>query len=246
MKLKDAIIQSNAEKIAKIAVKHCLALGKTWDTPMQTVLACVLKNPELSPGNIGTEKDDADSVIGKWVGRYFSGYENRPSRRISALPGTVADPIIDTIIAGRLTHLSLAQLESIQYAHRLSMSAENILGLLLEEYLAEKLTDVGWYCAWGETVKSVDFVGVNGQLLQIKNRSNSENSSSSRVREGTEIMKWYRVKHTNGCYMWDELNAVCAAELFSEDDFRAFVVQVLRQNPACLALEPDNPWQGSI
>jgi hypothetical protein len=42
------------------------------------------------------------------------------------------------------------------------MSAENILGLILEEYLANNFKDEGWHCAWGDTVNSVDFVNENG------------------------------------------------------------------------------------
>jgi len=64
--------------------------------------------------------------------------------------------------------------------------------------LADNLIAYGWHCAWGETIRSVDFCSEDGQLLQIKNRSNSENSSSSRVREGTNIIKWFRVNALTG------------------------------------------------
>ena len=45
------------------------------------------------------------------------------------------------------------------------MSAENILGILLEEFLFEKLSPAGWAMAWGETVKHVDFCHKDGRLL---------------------------------------------------------------------------------
>jgi transcriptional regulator with XRE-family HTH domain len=67
-----------------------------------------------------------------------------------------------------------------------------------EEYLAEKLLPYGWYCCWGETMKSVDFCTQNGDLLQVKNRSNSENSSSNKIRQGTAIIKWHRINASNG------------------------------------------------
>jgi len=122
------------------------------------------------------------------------------------------------------------------------MSAENILGLILEEYLSEKLQGDGWHCAWGETVKSVDFVHEDGRLLQIKNRSNSENSSSSTVRVGTEIEKWFRIKADRIEYMWEKLNDICGTTELSEESFVIFVQKTISDNPKCLAIEPDNPW----
>jgi hypothetical protein len=44
----------------------------------------------------------------------------------------------------------------IEFAHRLAMSAENLLGPFVEEYVFERLKSHGWALAWGETVKSVD------------------------------------------------------------------------------------------
>jgi hypothetical protein len=122
------------------------------------------------------------------------------------------------------------------------MSAENILGLLLEEFLAQQLADFDWYCAWGETVRSVDFCQAQGGLLQIKNRSNSENSSSSRVRIGTDIEKWYRVDARTGNYCWEELNRKYNTDRFSEESFRRFVVEAISNNPNALPVEIGNPW----
>ncbi len=154
----------------------------------------------------------------------------------------MADPIIDKIIGSRLTHLTANDLEKIKFAHRLSMSAENILGLMLEEYLANNLESVGWHCAWGETVKSVDFVHEDGRLLQIKNRSNSENSSSSAVRAGTQIQKWFRIKADRIEYMWEHINKICAMDNLSEKSFEKFVHKCVSQNPSCVAIEKENPW----
>jgi len=123
------------------------------------------------------------------------------------------------------------------------MSAENILGLMLEEYLSINLQKHGWHCAWGETVRSVDFVNEDGSLLQIKNRSNSENSSSSAVRDGTEIEKWYRIKADRIEYMWASLNKICGTKHLSENDFVVFAKTTIKKNPNCLAVEKENPWQ---
>ncbi len=122
------------------------------------------------------------------------------------------------------------------------MSAENILGEILEEYISESLLGTGWHCAWGETVKSVDFVHEDGRLLQIKNRSNSENSSSSSVRAGTEIEKWYRIKADRIEYMWDALNRICGTDHLSESSFENFVIKCVSNNPDCMSVEEDNTW----
>ncbi|BAZ04311.1 SinI family restriction endonuclease [Calothrix sp. NIES-3974] len=207
----------------------------------RTILTACYRNPGLSP----TLKANTPEALAKaWLKKYNDSYENRISRRISQLPGTVADPIVSIIINARLIGLTTEHLEQIKYAHRLSMSAENIQGLLLEEFLAEQLADYGWYCCWGESVRHVDFCNVDGSLLQIKNRSNSENSSSSRVRINQPIEKWYRVDARTGSYRWFYFNDKYDTDRFSEENFVAFVQQVLIGNPDALAIEVNNPWKG--
>ncbi|WP_205369958.1 SinI family restriction endonuclease [Thermoleptolyngbya sp. PKUAC-SCTB121] len=206
----------------------------------RTILTACYRNPGLSP----TLKANTPEALAKaWLKKYNDSYENRISRRISQLPSTVADPIVSIIIKARLTGLTTEHLEQIKYAHRLSMSAENIQGLLLEEFLAEQLADYGWYCCWGESVRHVDFCNVDGSLLQVKNRSNSENSSSSRVRINQPIEKWHRVDARTGSYQWSYFNDKYNTNRFSEENFVAFVQQVLIGNPDALAIEVDNPWK---
>ena len=74
------------------------------------------------------------------------------------------------------------------------MSAENIQGNLLEEYIAQKVRPYGFIWCEGNVLRAIDFCNTDGSLfLQIKNKSNTENSSSSNIREGTSIEKWYRL-----------------------------------------------------
>lgn len=241
MKLNTAIeaLGSQAEEIAK---SYAGGLDLNWDDGIGVIFKAMLQNPTLVPNNIGGINDSAEEVIRKWVVKYDSGYKQRISKRVSKLPGTVPDPVIDKIIQGKLTHLTEDDLKKICFSHRLSMSAENILGLLLEEFLALELLEFGWHCAWGETMGSVDFVNKDGSLLQIKNRSNSENSSSSRVRVGTNILKWHRVDAATGTYLWGELNTKFSTEKFSEENFIRFVTEVMSQNKNALSVEADNPW----
>ena len=240
MKLKTAIKKLGTKKAIQIAKTIASDENIDFSQGSRFVFSVIANDIERIPGNI--DGKDEETVIRKWLRKYQAGYNGRASKRISNPPGTVADPIIDEIIGARLVKLNQKALKKISYAHRLSMSAENILGLILEEYLSESLLEHGWHCAWGSTVKSVDFVNEDGRLLQIKNRSNSENSSSSAVRDGTEIKKWYRIKAGKVEYLWDKLNNICGTKHLSEESFVEFVKRTLSSNPDCLAVEKENPW----
>lgn len=243
MKLKDAIQILGEKPASALAQQQANELGLDWNGSVKFIFKIVANDPDRVPGNIGGGNDDERSAIQKWLQKYQTGMEGRASKRISNPPGTIADPIIEEIIGARLTGLTKADLNKVTYAHRLGMSAENILGLMLEEYLSINLQKHGWHCAWGETVRSVDFVNEDGSLLQIKNRSNSENSSSSAVRNGTEIEKWYRIRADRIEYMWASLNKICGTKHLSEDAFVDFVKSTIKKNPSCLAVEKENPWQ---
>ena len=242
MKLKKALENLGAVKANKVAKKLSLELNLDWADGLKFVFSAMVNDLERVPGNIGGVHDDEKTAIKKWLVKYNNGYEGRATCRISNPPGTVSDPIIDKIIGARLTKLTKDDLNKISYAHRLGMSAENILGLILEDYLSINLKDAGWHCAWGETIKSVDFIHKDGRLLQIKNRSNSENSSSSAVRKGTVIEKWYRIKANKIEYMWESLNEICNTTVLSEKSFIKFVSKCIKKNPECLAVEENNPW----
>jgi hypothetical protein len=206
----------------------------------RVILTACYSNPGLA-AKIKAKTPEA--IAQTWLKKYDKSYQNRASQRISKLPGTIADPIIQTIIQARLPQLTPAQLHQINYAHRLAMSAENIQGLLLEEFLAEQLLDYGWHCCWGEVIRHVDFCHEDGSLLQIKNRNNSENSSSAKVREHYPIEKWFRIKAATGQYEWDFFNDKYKTHRFSEENFIDFVRQVLHANPNALSIEAENPWQ---
>ena len=168
-----------------------------------------------------------------FVNKYVNGCRSRASMRIGKKSATIPDKIINTIIITRYPELTAKNVENIVEGHKIAMVAENILGYLLEEYIYNSLPS-DWYCCWGETIKSVDFVSSSGKLLQIKNRSNSENSSSSSVRKGTTIEKWYRVNATTGETNWQKLNEIVAGMNASEAAFVTFVKQTLTDNPECM------------
>lgn len=171
----------------------------------------------------------------KFLHKFIKGYENRPSVRVSNPIGTIPDPMVDVIISARLPD---ADLNMMRIGHRISMSAENILGAVLEEYIHTKVISHKWSCCWGSSIKAVDLCSSNGDLYQIKNRSNSENSSSSAIRSGTPINKWFRIDARTGKTNWDDLCSIVGIpHLFSEEEFAAFCKSLIKNNPEALYIE---------
>ena len=107
------------------------------------------------------------------------------------------------------------------------MVAENCVGTLLERYLDSVLRPHGWHWCCGNFVKAIDFVRQDhdGQwlALQIKNRDNSENSSSSAIRSGTNIQKWFRSYSRTGNTNWHNLPPLMQGFQVSEQGFISFV-----------------------
>lgn len=115
----------------------------------------------------------------------------------------------------------------------------------LEEYIYHNVKDRGWLWCCGIVFRAVDFCLRDGSyLLQIKNKYNSENSSSSAIRTGTNIQKWYRLKKKilrgvpHPVFYWNELNVIvnqystnpnlCCA--MPENDYANFLKNVVGNN----------------
>ncbi len=186
------------------------------------------------------ENPDSGSIE-EFTIKFTNGYNNRASVRFSKPSKVKPDKIIDIIIHSRLPDLTLDQVELISEGHRVAMSAKNIFGCMLEEYIHENVIPFGWTSCWGSVLRSIDFVGKKGELLQVKNRSNSENSSSSRVRIGTEIQKWHRIDANSGVTYWEKLNEIIGkGSNMSEEKFSEFVKILVQKNPDCIYIEPSS------
>lgn len=209
------------------------------------VASRIIDIPEYSCTINIKEGEDVYDFIKKWANKFINGYKNRPSKRKSNPISTIHDTILDEIISARIKSTN-DDIEKIKFGHRLSMSAENIAGSFLEEYISELLVSKGWHCCWGETMKSVDFCNIDGQLLQIKNSDNSENSSSKTVRDGTPIKHWFRRFSRTGKTNWDSLNELVGIsnyeEKLSEDGFKKFVRNSVKNNPDSIFVEEDSPF----
>ncbi len=246
--MENAIKELGVAQVKHLVVLYAEQMNLPAELHIDYVCNVCCENPDLAPNMNGNKKNSflsPEECIKQWVLKFKHGYEERISMRKSKMPGTIPDKAIETILSAGLHCHIFDQIRQIVYAHRLGMSAENILGLLLEEFLFSKLSSYGWAMAWGETIKSVDFCNASGFLLQVKNRSNSENSSSSKIRTGKSIEKWFRVNAANGRYEWDTLKNIVGSlpgQDLSEESFQKFIKEVLGKNPAALAIEPDNPW----
>lgn len=119
----------------------------------------------------------------------------------------------------------------IQY-HYDAMGAENILGHFLEEFINENKEDDSWIWCSGSVVDKIDFIQkvenenkeTSWRALQIKASSNTENSSSSEVRENTEILFWCRRNATKkNSQNWDKLQEFINNKNLNEENFLEFL-----------------------
>jgi hypothetical protein len=168
----------------------------------------------------------------KFLGLYVNDFFYARERR-AALPKvkTIADPALDVVLE-TMGKVSQKSLKTVSNHHRKAMAAENVLGELLEGYLAEVLSTQGWVWCSGNCMFGIDFFkpGCPVELLQIKNRSNSENSSSSKVRKlikergcPVEIKKWHRISANSGKTNWLKLQGNKDGNIASEAQFQEFI-----------------------
>lgn len=126
-----------------------------------------------------------------------------------------------------------SKVEEYLKGHFLFMSAENNNGSILEEFLASVLEDHGWIWCSGSSYRSIDFFQIKKRiLLQVKNKYNTENSSSNKIRKGTNIKKWNRLnkptQDTNKPVPnWAELHKIIDDDdvnnLLSEEKYLKFI-----------------------
>ncbi|MCB0213182.1 MAG: SinI family restriction endonuclease [Anaerolineae bacterium] len=187
-----------------------------------------------SRGEKPTEFNESD--LDKLAKRYFDGYRRSD---FPATPSTIPDEMVSVIMREAYGYTD-EECEQIKVDHQRSMCAENCVGNLLERYINSILRDKNWYWCCGEFVKAIDFLSKNDDddwlALQIKNRDNSENSSSSAIRDGTKIQKWFRSfskdtkKGRPNFTNWDKLPPLMKGYDLSEDGFKEFVIRYINDH----------------
>jgi hypothetical protein len=119
--------------------------------------------------------------------------------------------------------------QKIKGEHQLSMAVENMVGALLERYIGKTLEQRGWTWCSGDFIKAVDMI------KKKIDRNNTENSSSSAIRTGTEIKKWFRTFSNKTSTNWDLFPDTEARHLLTEEGFKAFVKDYLLKVKSKLA-----------
>ncbi|AHN23121.1 SinI family restriction endonuclease [Lysinibacillus varians] len=179
------------------------------DTSLFTVLL-------FEEGNL---ENMAIEYLTKWSNSYELGRTNLAIKRPLKNYGE-KDAALTKRIASN-TEEDDETLNKYLLGHYLYMSAENMNGAILEEYLAEVLEPYGWIWCAGSTFRAIDFCyfGEKNILLQVKNKYNTENSSSSAIRNGTEIKKWQRLNRprvatglNNPIPNWEALRVLVQAD----------------------------------
>lgn len=148
------------------------------------------------------------------------------------IPQTIPDERIKDILAVAY-HVPADILGDALRHHMEAMGAENFIGWILESYIASEAEPLGWVWCSGAMVRAVDFIRPMGEgnwrMLQVKNRSNSENSSSSSIRQGTPIEKWFRFYAYNGKTNWGAFPDPELRTKLSEENFREYIINYFSQ-----------------
>ncbi|MFN3967749.1 SinI family restriction endonuclease [Flavobacterium sp.] len=234
------VFDENFDKV----LEYAEAYAPNYDESLKVVLTCAFADLRNLP-KLGYPKKVNDVIqpiplkdyVEKFIDKYLKGYNTRPSVKTGGASATFPDPAVSIAFSTRVKKVPAEDLPKIISGHSLQMSIENLVGDLLEEYLSIRLAEQGWHCCWGSSIDAVDFCHTNGDLLQVKNSDNSENSSSSRVRAHTVIKKWARRKSTKkDTFYWDKLKELTGANNISEADFRNFIKETIEANPNCIVV----------
>lgn len=212
------------EEANAIAMEELRNLNPELIKPFAQIIKFYAYSPASIPEKRGKQPTGGAEHVKSLVKTYCKARSpNRPEK-----PQTVPDPLVSFILE-HYFNVPEQNLEQARVEHQLAMAAENMVGDLLERYLAKMLEPTGWIWCAGSVVKSVDFIKSPSQdsdvwtVLQIKNRDNSENSSSGAIRKGTDIKKWFRTFSQTGKTDWPNFpdKEMCAH--LSEEGFQEYV-----------------------
>lgn len=209
----------DAEIVGRTAISEAFP---EYEEQFAALMRFLLANPELRPAARGKFENGSHEHIRRLSMAYAQArIPNRPKP-----PNTVPDPLVSFILNVYFS-VDEARLDDAKREHQWAMAAENMVGDLLERYLASILEPEGWVWCAGSVAKAVDFIkplaGGDWFALQIKNRDNSENSSSSAIRNGTKIEKWFRTFSQTGKTNWMAFPDPELRDRLSEQSFHDFV-----------------------
>ena len=200
-----------------------------FDPKFQILLKFLQDNPDRLSSRSRSLHLDSDEGINALHECYV---RSKVQQLTLSRPTTIPDTAVSVILQ-QCCNFTEAQTEQIKVEHQLSMSAENLVGALLERYIPQALEPHGWVWCAGDFVRAIDFIKYNHstklwEAVQVKNRDNTENSSSSAIRQGTTIEKWFRTyskpssrRTTNT--IWENFPEAEFRDQLSEEGFLQFI-----------------------
>lgn len=201
-------------------------INPSFSKPFAIVIRFLSCSPDASPELRGSNPPAIGSE--DYVAALAEKFAKGRALKAPKPPLTIPDDI-SSLILQHYFGIAADRLEEVKREHQLSMVAENMVGELLERYLATVLEPLGWTWCSGSVVKAVDFLkaparqGERWRMLQVKNRDNSENSSSSAIRSGTNIEKWFRTFSRRQGSNWDAFPDTDLRGKLSEKGFGDFI-----------------------
>lgn len=112
-------------------------------TDLKIILEIGIKDISLFPNIRLHENTTYLDYLSKWIKGYEDASLNPPSNRKAFPKSSCSDPAIQTIVQ-IATNVDVAFIERMNAYHNLFMSAENIQGNLLEEYISNSVHQYGW------------------------------------------------------------------------------------------------------
>ena len=223
---------------------------------LRKIFEANLRNKSLFP-NVNTSNDFIKRNPHDQLMEYLSIWGNKylNARLPSQHEGVASKSPYDAMIYRLLSMCSGIGLteEQTRKAHEMAMQSENLIGELLEEFINKQISPYGWIWCKGAVMVATDFYfqKIDGDelFLQVKNKFNTENSSSSKVRTGTNIQKWNRLinKRVEGGNEaqsnWPALQEIVYSQAdiipenrneLSEIEFSKFLDYVSKKNPSII------------
>lgn len=220
---------SNISKATdEAAHKLGIPLGSFEYTQGRKSFTNIMAFLNVERGCVSSIKDEfaSPNFFSKAANRYFKG---RFRRELPRSPRTVADDMVGYIMQVAFSYTP-EEAVSLSIAHQRAMAAENAVGDVLERYIASVLEPKGWTWCSGTLVTAIDFIRYDPavqdwDVLQVKNRDNSENSSSAGYRSGKGIPSWFRTFSRTGQTNWPAFPYLVGNDkkLLNEDGFKDFV-----------------------
>ncbi len=215
----------NAGEIAKKAMNSV-------DPTLSEKFSIIIRFLSDNPATASALKGKGQPMVGteEYITASATNFKKGRDPRTPLPPSTIPDEMV-SIILNKYFEVPFEELQKAEEWHRLSMGAENIVGDLLERYIAEVIEVHGWVWCSGSMVKAVDFVYFNSKTgwesLQVKNRDNTENYSSAAIRNGTPIQKWHRSFSKKRGANWDKFPSRGGKGNLSEEGFKFYVEKYL-------------------